>query len=174
MTDNEQFGSFAPRRCRADAAPHARAPFPLRVDRFAGLEHCYELRESPHTRLGLLGVLEAVKDRVAVLATELREERLGLWASVELALEIIGDGDPLLALVGCLPAPIRLRALDCGSPAGRILPEAISSSAFSRLMRDHLLRGCRGVNRWRKYRSSRASRRPSIHPKQSALSSTSG
>jgi hypothetical protein len=59
-------------------------------------------------------------------------------------------------------------------PAGRIFPAAISRSAFSRLTLDHVLRPRRGVNRCRKKHSSSASRRPSIHPKQSAVSGTSG
>jgi hypothetical protein len=60
------------------------------------------------------------------------------------------------------------------SPESFILPSAIRRSAVSRLIRDHLLRGRLGVKRWRKCASSSASRRPSIHPKQIALSSTSG
>jgi hypothetical protein len=106
------------------------------VDCLSGLKHGDELRQPPGPRLGLLGVLEPVDDRVPVLAAELGEERPGLRA--------------------------------------RIRPSAISRAAVSRLIRDHRPRGRRGVNRCKKYRSSSAWRRPSIHPKHSAISSTSG
>jgi hypothetical protein len=63
------------------------------VDRLSGLEHRDEPREPPRARLRLLGVLEPVEDRIAILATELGEERLGLRARVELALQVLGDRD---------------------------------------------------------------------------------
>ena len=46
----------------------------LRVDGLARLEHFDELRQSPRARFRALGFLEAIEDRVAVLAAELREE----------------------------------------------------------------------------------------------------
>src|SRR2546430_456397 len=73
---------------------------PSRVDGLARLEHLDELRQPPGARLRLLRVLEPVEDRVPVLAAQLGEERLGLGARVELALEVVGHGDALLALVG--------------------------------------------------------------------------
>ena len=56
------------------------------VDRLAGLEHGDELREPPCPRLRPLGVVEPVEDRVAVLAVERLEERLGGGPCFELAL----------------------------------------------------------------------------------------
>src|SRR5437763_5190944 len=95
----------------------------LRVDRLAGLQHRDELRESARAGLRLLGVLQAVEDRVAVLTAEPEEELLRLRAGGELTLEVVGNGDSALALVGRLPAAVRLRALDLGEacrahPAG--------------------------------------------------------
>ena len=52
-------------------------------------------------------------------------------------------------------------------------PAAISSSAWSRLIRDHLPRGRRGVKRCRKCLSSRPFFWLSIQPKQSASVSAS-
>jgi hypothetical protein len=50
----------------------------------------------------------------------------------------------------------------------------MSAVALSRLSCDQMLRGPRGVKRWRKKISSYACRRASIQPKQIAASSTSG
>ena len=52
---------------------------------------------------------------------ELGEERLGLRPGVELALEVVGHGDALLAVVGGLPAAVRLCPLDLRE-AGRAHP----------------------------------------------------
>ena len=93
----------------------------LRVDRLSGLEHRDELRQPPSARLGLLGVLEPVQDRVAVLTRQLVEERPGVWTDVELAPEILGDGDRPLALVGRLPAAVGLGPFDLAE-AGRPHP----------------------------------------------------
>src|SRR5436853_462774 len=64
----------------------------LRVEPLARLEHGDEPCQPLGTGLGLLGVLEPVGDRVAVLAVELGEERLGLRTGVELSLEVVRDG----------------------------------------------------------------------------------
>ena len=74
------------------------------------------------------------------------------------------------------PTPPRRVAVGRGQnvgPAARIKPAAISSVALSRLIRDHLPRGRRGVKRCRKDRSSKDFRIPSIHPQQRATSSAS-
>src|SRR5262245_42788965 len=88
------------------------------VDRFARLEHGDELCQAPGARLGLLGVLEPVEDRVAVLAAEPGEECLRRRPRVELALEIIRDRGAALAGVGGVPAAVRLGALDLGVSSG--------------------------------------------------------
>ena len=59
---------------------------------------------------------------------------------------------------------VAIRHATVASPAGLILPCAVSSSTLSRLICDHLLRGPRGVNRCSQNRSSYAPFWPSIQP----------
>src|SRR2546423_14427481 len=76
----------------------------LRVDRLAGLQHRDEFRESARAGLRLLGVLQAVEDRVAVLTAEPEEELLRLRAGGEPTPEVVGNCDSALALLGRPPA----------------------------------------------------------------------
>src|SRR4051794_5292460 len=81
------------------------------------LEHLDELREPPRPRLGPLGVLQAIEDRVAVLAVQAGEERLRPRSRVELAPEVVGDGHRRLPGVGRRPAAVGLRGLGLGQAA---------------------------------------------------------
>ena len=56
-------------------------------------EHLDELRDPPGPRLGALGVVDAVQDRVAVRAVELGELGLRARLGVEGPLEVVGDLD---------------------------------------------------------------------------------
>jgi len=123
----------------------------LRVNRLAGLEHRDELSQPPSPRVGLLGVVEPVDDRVAILLLSSAKNASAFGRASSSALEVVGDGAAPLSLVGCLQQrPSAFARSTSARPAGRILPSAISCSALSRLIRDHRLRCRRGVNRWRK------------------------
>src|SRR3954452_13872195 len=74
-----------------------------------GLEHRDELRQPPGARLRAFGVLQAVEDRVAVLAAQALEERARGWARVQLAPQVVGDGHRRGAGIGGLPAAVRPR-----------------------------------------------------------------
>ena len=79
--------SWRSRRCRRRTWRSSSQPKETisLVDRLARLEHRDELGQPPRARLGPLGVVEPVEDRVAILTAEPVEECLGLRARVELA-----------------------------------------------------------------------------------------
>jgi hypothetical protein len=136
-------------------------------------EHRHELLDPPRSGLGALGVRDAVQKAVAVGAGERREEGLRLRILIERRPEVGRDGGSALPLVGGVPAAVGAGLVTLARPDGRIRSPAINSVALSRLIRDHLLRGPRGVKRWSQKRSSNARFCPSIHPWQRAASSAS-
>ena len=125
---------------------------PRSVDGATLREHGDELLDAASPRLRTLGVVDAEQDRVAVARCQALRTRAGPWRCVAAP----GSGRRGPRWCGCprtprpsarRPSPRRPRAC----PAGRMRPAAISASARSRLICDHLLRGCAGVKRWRKY-----------------------
>jgi len=69
------------------------------------------------------------------------------------------------------PSALAASTSDC--PAGLIRPAATSAATLSTFRFDQMLVLRRGVNRWRKWLSSWDFLCPSIHPKQSAVSTAS-
>src|SRR4051794_4567491 len=95
------------------AAPTAAGPRSS-VKRLPAPEHADELLEPARARLGPLGVVEAVEDRVAVRAVEGREVGRRDGVGVELGLEIRRHLDAAGRRVGGIPAAVGLGALDLG------------------------------------------------------------
>src|SRR4051794_35379658 len=81
------------------------------VRRLACREHPDVLRDPALARLGLLGRLHAVQDRVAVLAAEFRE-RVGEAGRLERRGEVLGHCGGGHAVVRGLPAAVGLGPFD--------------------------------------------------------------
>src|SRR6185295_20311970 len=89
------------------------------MDLLVPLQHGDELLDAPGTRLGLLGVVNAEDDRVAVDAVERGEKGFGLGMAVELRLQVVRHGGAALRLVGLLPLAVLFGAFD-RREAGRL------------------------------------------------------
>src|SRR5690348_18398075 len=75
---------------------------------FARLQHTNELLQPPLARLRFLSVLQAVENRIAVLAVERLKELLGTGPGNQCRLQVVGDGDRPLGCVRSLPAAVAL------------------------------------------------------------------
>src|SRR5437773_8206923 len=101
----------------ARADPQSRLVFVpprLRMYRLAAREHCHELRNLAGTSLGPLHRLDAIQNRVAILAGEPSEHRLRLRLSGKRSCQVVGHADRRGASVGSLPTSVGLCALDLG------------------------------------------------------------
>src|SRR5581483_11619492 len=88
----------------------------LRMYRLAAREHRHELRNLASTSLGPLHRLDAMQNRVAVLAGEPPEHDLRLRFSRERSCQVVGHAGRRGARVGSLPTPVGFCALDLGDP----------------------------------------------------------
>jgi hypothetical protein len=135
------------------------------MNRAVLLEHRDELLDAGPARLGLLRVVDAIEDRVAVGAVERLEELPRARAfPFKAARRSSGTSIVRAPEYAASHRPSAWAASTSRSPAGCISPRAMRSVAFSRLIFDHRLRSVRGVNRWRQWSSSPAAFCPSIHP----------
>src|SRR3954467_6503983 len=82
------------------------------MQRLPPRQHRDERRDPSRARLRSLRGLDAVQDRVAVLGVQRREERRRLRRRVERRTEVVRHGRGARRVVGSVPAPVRLRALD--------------------------------------------------------------
>ena len=115
-------------------------------------EHLDELRDPPGARLRALGVVDAVQDRVAVVAVELARTRPSRAGSASRARwRSSGTWMSARRSYAASHRPSAFARSTSASPAGRIRPSAMRRSTFSRLIFDHFERERRGVNRCRKY-----------------------
>ena len=96
-------------------------PRSLSVERLSLAQHRDEALDPLGAGLGSLGLVDAVEERVAVLAPQRREELACGGVAVELALEVLGHGGPALRRIGGLPAPVGLGGLHLVQ-AGRAHP----------------------------------------------------
>src|ERR1700682_2471781 len=94
-------------------------PPPLRRYLLAARQHGHEDGDATGARLTLLRVGDAEQDRVAVLRIELLEEPPRFGVLRQSGGEIVRDCGSALPIVGCLPPPVGLRALDFAL-AGRL------------------------------------------------------
>src|SRR6266511_1966144 len=86
----------------------------LRMYRLAAREHRHELRDLAGTSLGPLHRLDAMQNRVAILAGEPSEHRLRLRFSRKCSCQVVGHAGRRGASVGSLPTSVGLCALDLG------------------------------------------------------------
>src|SRR3954452_12057321 len=101
----------------------------LRMYRLAAREHRHELRNLSGTSLGPLHRVDAMQNRVAILAGEPSEHRLRLRFSRKRSCQVVGHADRRGAGVGSLPAPVGLCALDLGN--SRSLHPALGDQPLS-------------------------------------------
>src|SRR5213083_2184501 len=80
----------------------------------AAREHRHELRDLAGTSLGPLHRLDAMQNRVAILAGEPSEHRLRLRFSRKRSCQVLGHAGRRGASVGSLPTSVGLCALDLG------------------------------------------------------------
>ena len=135
-----------------------------RVNRLAAREHRDELGDPLRARLRPLRVLDAVEDRVAVVAVELLEELARGRVGVERGAQVVRHLAVVRRVVGGSQRPSAFARSTSASPAGCIAPRAISASALARLIFDQIERARRGVKRWRYQSSSMRLAWPSIQP----------
>ena len=112
-------------RCSGMTSENARAdheswlvfvPPRLRMYRLAAREHRHELRDLASTSLGALHRLDAMQNRVAILAGEPTEHRLRRRFSLKRSCQVVGHAGLRGASVGGLPTPVGRCALDLGDP----------------------------------------------------------
>src|SRR5881396_2016153 len=78
------------------------------MESLARLQHLNELPEPPLARLRLLGVVQSVENRIAVLAVERLKEFLCTGTCRQGRAQITGDGDCPLGCVRGLPPAVAL------------------------------------------------------------------
>jgi hypothetical protein len=88
------------------------------IDGFALDQHRDEFLDTSRPGLGLLGGVDAVKDRVAVPAVERFEETSRPLAVLERGAEIIWNLRRALRSISGVPAPVLFRAFDLLQPRG--------------------------------------------------------
>src|SRR5881397_1336495 len=86
----------------------------MRMYGLAAREHRHELRDLAGTSLGPLHRLDAMQNRVAILAGEPSEHRHRLRFSRKRSCQVVGHADRRGASVGSLPTSVGLCALDLG------------------------------------------------------------
>src|SRR4029077_7605023 len=94
---------------------------PLRMYRLAAREHRHELLNFASTSLRPFNGLDAMENRVAVLAGEPCEHRLRLRLSRKRSCQVVGHVRGRGTGVGSPPTTVSLRALDLGD-SGRLHP----------------------------------------------------
>src|SRR6476646_7742256 len=82
--------------------------------RLAAREHRHELRNLASASLGPLHRLDAMQNRVAILAGEPSEHRFRLRFSRKRSCQVVGHTGRRGASVGSLPTPVGLCTLDLG------------------------------------------------------------
>src|SRR5256885_11196436 len=111
------------RECSGMTSENARAdpqswlvfvPPRMRMYRLAAREHRHELRDLAGTSLGPLHRLDAMQNRVPILAGEPSEHRLRLRFSRERSCQVVRYTGRRGAGVGSLPTPVGFCALDLG------------------------------------------------------------
>ena len=85
-----------------------------RMYRLTARQHRHELRDLAGTSLGALHRLDAMQNRVAILAREPSEHRLRLRFSRKRSCQVFGHAGRRGADVGSIPTPVGLCALDLG------------------------------------------------------------
>src|SRR3954471_8346723 len=91
---------------------------PPSVNLLPALQHRDEFTQTALAGLGLLRLVEAIEDRVAVGAVQRREELASGTIAIELAPQVVGDLHAALPLVCGVPAPVGPGSLGLGE-AGR-------------------------------------------------------
>src|ERR1700757_2242639 len=84
--------------------------------RLAAREHRHELGNLPSTSLGPLRRLDAMQNRVTILAGEPSEGRLRLRFNRKRSCQVVGHAGRRRAGVGSLPTPVGPCALDLRGP----------------------------------------------------------
>src|SRR5437667_6603808 len=111
------------RECSGMTSENARAdprswlvfvPPRLRMYRLAAREHRHELRDLAGTSLGPLHRLDAMQNRIAILAGEPLKHRLRVWLSRKRSYQVVGHAGRRGASVGSLPSSVGLCPLDLG------------------------------------------------------------
>src|SRR6266516_6297193 len=130
----------------------------------ARLQHLNELPEPPLARLRLLGVVQSVENRIAVLAVERLKELLCTGTCSQAARKSRGIVIVRWDAYAAFHRPSRFAASTCAWPAGVSRLWARKRSTAAQLIFDHLLRGPRGVKRCRHHPALLDAVCPSIHP----------
>ena len=82
------------------------------INRFAALQHGHVLFDPARTRLGLLGGLNAIQDRVTIMPIEQIEHAPGSRISIERGLQIRRNLGPALRRIGSIETAIEFGLLD--------------------------------------------------------------
>jgi hypothetical protein len=151
-----QRSGMTPENARADPESWlVFVPPRLRMYRLAAHEHRHELRDLAGTSLGPLHRLDAMQNRVAILAGEPSEHRLRLRFSRKRSRQVVGHAGRRGAGVGSVPTSVGLARSTSAIPEACILPSLISRSASVVFRFDQRLRARLGVKRSKYVRSSR-------------------